>query len=249
MKKLLLATVSVLLLLSSCGGHGPSNKYLGHIPTLEYERNNAWEDKSKIYWDMDKRKKCRKLIEKEEKKLEGVRIPCVSHNPDYYEIVGDNAVFHDGMYNVMLRFRKPVSVESMSNFTTLRYTVRFMNLEEDLVLGEEDQIFKWGYEASSFSAGDCIVKFSNGDCIVQEIAIYPDRVLGETWEEGLRLLQKKTNAFAIYFKDDDIRFDRLSRNNKNAVQSQEEINFYQENGFDKSLLKVIQDKKPKPGQM
>lgn len=233
MKKLLLATVSVLLLLSSCGGHGPSNKYLGHIPTLMSERANAWEDKSKIYWDMDKRKKYSKLIEKEKKKLEGVRIPCFSHNPDYYEIVGDNAVFHDGSYKVMLRFRKPVSVESMF------YTVRFMNLEEDLVLGEGAQM------SLRFEAGS----FSNGDCIVGDIVINPDRVLGETWEEGLRLLQKKTNAIAIYFEDDYIRFDRRSRKNENVVQSQEEINFYQENGFDKSLLKVIQDKKPKPGQM
>ena len=242
MKKLLLATVSVLLLLSSCGGHGPSNKYLGHIPTLDSERYNAG-------WD-DKRKKYIKLIEKEEKKLEGVRIPCISHNPDYYEIVGDNAVFQmnedgRGRYNVMLRFRKPVSVESEY------YTVRFMNLEEDLVLGEDREIFGFGIGIGGGS-------FSNGDCIVETIAIYaPDCVyLGETWEEGLRLLQKKTNAIAIYFKDDDIRFGRRSRGivedirfNSLAVQSQEEINFYQENGFDKSLLKVIQDKKPKPGQM
>lgn len=233
MKKLLLATVSVLLLLSSCGGHGPSNKYLGHIPTLKSERDNAgWGPREE-----SKREKIRKLIEEEEKKLEGVRIPCISHNPDYYEIVGDNAVFHNemykdgrytwtfGTYHFMLRFRKPVLVGSMC-------TVRFMNLEEDLVLGEERQIVGAG-------------SFSNGDCIVMKIAIHPDCVyLGETWEEGLRLLQKKTNAIAIYFKDDDIGFNLLSGKNKNAVQSQEEINFYQENGFDKSLLKVIQDKKP-----
>ncbi len=217
MKKIIVFAATAILSLLSCG-HGLSNKYLGQIPTLISERNNAeWEAKGKY----------NELIAKEENKLEGVRIPCVSGNPDFFEIVGDNAVFHNGRYNVMLRFRAPVYVESICD-------VIFASFKGNGPLGKETQVF------SNMSG-----TYTEGDCVIKSFVIYPDTVYGgESWDEGLKLLQNNTELFLIEFGKDKISSRRRSKHNTNFVPTQEDLNYYINNGFDEATKEAILSVKP-----
>lgn len=130
MKKILL--FAVLAIVYSCASHGPNNPYIGHIPVIQAEEGAAYKDFSKENvsngesWSKSEGKKYAEMIEREKVKLEGTVMPCVSGQPDIFEVVGDNAVFEDGGYQILIEFNKPISV--MGN--SIPYNVVFYNTED-----------------------------------------------------------------------------------------------------------------------
>ncbi len=126
MKKILL--FAVLAIAYSCASHGPNNPYLGHIPVIQAEEGAAYKEfvPEGVSWSESEGKKYAEMIEKEKKNLEGTIMPCVSGQPDIFEVVGDNAAFEDGGYQILIEFKAPVSVFGNS----IPYNVVFYNSED-----------------------------------------------------------------------------------------------------------------------
>ncbi|MBP5550003.1 MAG: hypothetical protein J6X63_05935 [Bacteroidales bacterium] len=126
MKKILL--FAVLAMVYSCASHGPNNPYIGHIPVIQAEEGAAYKEfvPEGVSWSESEGKKYAEMIEKEKVKLEGTVMPCVSGQPDIFEVVGDNAAFEDGGYQILIEFKKAVSV--MGN--SIPYNVVFYNTED-----------------------------------------------------------------------------------------------------------------------
>ena len=126
MKKILL--FAVLAIVYSCASHGPNNPYLGHIPVIQAEEGAAYKDfvPEGVSWSESEGKKYAEMIEKEKKNLEGTIMPCVSGQPDIFEVVGGNAAFEDGGYQILIEFKEPIVV--MGN--SIPYNVVFYNTED-----------------------------------------------------------------------------------------------------------------------
>lgn len=126
MKKILL--FAVLAIVYSCASHGPNNPYIGHIPVIQAEEGAAYKEfvPEGVSWSESEGKKYAEMIEKEKKNLEGTIMPCVSGQPDIFEVVGGNAAFEDGGYQILIEFKKAVSV--MGN--SIPYNVVFYNTED-----------------------------------------------------------------------------------------------------------------------
>jgi len=211
MNRIIVFAAAAIMTLLSCG-HGPSNMYLGRLPTLISENGNAeWKPGGKY----------NALISEEKGKLEGVRIPCISGNPDFFEIIGDNAIFHKGEYNVMLRFTAPVKVESTCD-------VFFTSLKAD-VYGIESPVFP-----------NLSGNYAEGDFVILSFSIHPDSVYDEdSWDKGVMKLQKNTEAFFMKFKKDKISGRRRSLHNTSCSPTQEIINYYMNNDFDEDTKEIL----------
>lgn len=126
MKKILL--FAVLAIVYSCASHGPNNPYIGHIPVIQAEEGAAYKEfvPEGVSWSESEGKKYAEMIEKEKKNLEGTIMPCVSGQPDIFEVVGGNAAFEDGGYQILIEFKEPIAVKGNS----IPYNVVFYNTED-----------------------------------------------------------------------------------------------------------------------
>lgn len=213
MKKLILLIAVVLLY--SCDDYGPDNKYIGHIPGIQNAEGEAYVKwKSHAKEGAFDNKKYKDQVSKEEAKLEGVKMPCVSGHPEVFSVVGDVAEFKDGWYHVQLIFNKAISIKSSSTLN-----VCFFNMDEQQMLGAETQMYSIGIGISNYWKGD----YTRWRFSLNSIR-YNDYVE----------LQQKANIAVLYFGKDSFSPNRVRRYGESS--SNKNIQSYQ---FDEAVRQKI----------
>ncbi len=126
MKKLLI--FALVALVCSCGTGG--NKYLGKIPGLTDQNE----------------------IVDQTQKLKGVKVSCVSGQPEYFSVLGDVAVCDGITYQVLLKFHKTASIFSSGSIDIL-----FVNSQDNKVYGNKTQIMFGGSLENRYTAGSVVL--------------------------------------------------------------------------------------------
>ena len=184
---------AVLAVLCSCSSYGPSNKYIGRIPTIKVEEAKAYQDfSSKDHdnsWSKTGGVKYKELMEKEYAGLKGVTMPCISGNPDIFTVLGDVAVFFDGMYHVLLEFEEDIVFMGDPTFY-----VNFCNSDEQKAYGQILQIM-FRRNVMRFDINRKIGIYEASDKRVQSFAI------NEINTNDYQTLQEKTNLAVIFMKE------------------------------------------------
>lgn len=147
MKKVI-TLLALALLLVACSSRGPRNAYIGCIPKIMEEEHEAYVKWKKHpsgngSWNSVGAPKYTKLIDKEYKELEGVKMPCRSIIPEF-SVIENTAVFMDGKYAVLLQFNKSVRVTDLLG--TLCLDVMFVNEAEHIAYGQTTQLASIGRE-------------------------------------------------------------------------------------------------------
>lgn len=198
MKKLLFAGM-ILMLFVSCGNKETDKKagnpYLGSILELQVEENDAYEKYQKTDYDepwyySDEKKVFEDKMAEELKSLKGVRMPCISGQPEIFSVVGDVAIFGEESYQVLLEFKRPVY-----SLGDIVFTVQFNNAAEGKTYGSEQQILfnrtilvdGWRYHK--------VTNYHPGDCR------YQDFFINSIQFEDAKLFQKKVDQAVIRLED------------------------------------------------
>ena len=198
MKKMLLAGIAIMLFISCGNSKKDGNPYLGRLPELEVEENEAYEkfqqSDAKTSWYYSEEKEEYELKRAAEfKALQGVRMPCVSGQPDLFSVVGDVAVFKGESYHMLLQFNRGVRIPFDTPFTVI-----FTNSEDNQTYGSELQYM---YSRMYLEDGWHHVKVSShypGDCRLQSFYINSINY------DDATALQNRTDQAVIVFKTDDI---------------------------------------------
>lgn len=202
MKRILLLSMAVLFF-ASCGSDKSSEKqgnpYIGRIPELQVEEYEASEafDQSKAntsWYYSDEKQEFDKMIAAELSSLQGVRMPCVSGQPDIFSVLGDVAVFKDGSYHALLCFNRAVSL-----YFDVPYTVSFTNAAENQSYGEETQILFSRYFLEDGWHRVRVSSYFPGDCRLVNFYINTIRF------EDATELQQKMDLAVLTLKSDDVR--------------------------------------------
>ena len=199
MKKMLFAGIVAMLFISCGNSKKDGNPYLGRLLALQEEESVAQEkfeqsDAKTSWYYSEERAEFEQKKAAEFKSLQGVRMPCVSGQPELFSVVGDVAVFKGESYHLLLKFHRAVTIPY-----DIPYTVSFTNSADQKEYGSELQIM--------FSR----TRLVDGWQTVRVRSYYPDdmRLLNfyiNTIEyEDAAVLENKVNQVVLTLQEGDIR--------------------------------------------
>ena len=197
MREFLLFAVLAVLYSCSSSSYGPANKYIGRIPTIRVEEAKAYQEYLRKIEEKNKKEdwnetygiKFKELMDKEFANLNGTTMPCISGDPDVFTVLGDVAVFFDGMYHVLLEFEDDVIFNGDPTFY-----VNFCNSDEQKAYGQITQIM-FRRNVTRFGRNVKLDVYEMADNRIQSFAI--NEIITNDYEA----LQQKTNLAVIFLKE------------------------------------------------